>query len=96
MESFNEQDIRYLEAKKRVKSLKGFYIHFAVYILVNIFLIANNMKKTNDLTNIENYWTAIFWGIGLIGHASSIFLPNLIFGRDWEQRKIKELMDKNK
>ena len=96
MESFNEQDIRYLEAKKRVKRLKGFYIHFAIYILVNTFLIANNLKKTNDISNIENYWTAIFWGIGLIGHASSVFLPNFIFGRDWEQRKIKELMDKNK
>ena len=91
MESFNEQEIRYTEAKKRVKRLKGFYIHLAVYILVNIFIIANNMKETHDITNIENYWTAIFWGIGLAGHASSVFLPNFIFGRDWEQRKIKEL-----
>ena len=29
----------YEQAKKRVEEKKGFYIHFAVYILVNIMLV---------------------------------------------------------
>jgi len=29
---------KYIKAKKRVKKIKGFYTHFAVYIVVNIFL----------------------------------------------------------
>lgn len=96
MENYNSNEIKYLEAKKRVKRLKGFYIHATVYILVNLFLIANNVQRGMNFSDINNYWTAIFWGVGLLGHALSVFLPNMIMGKDWEEKKIRELMDKNK
>jgi hypothetical protein len=96
MENYNEDNIRYLEAKKRVKRIKGFYIHATVYVLVNLFLIANNVESGMDLSNINNYWTAIFWGVGLLGHGLSIFIPNVILGKDWEEKKIREIMNKNK
>lgn len=96
MENYNQNNINYLEAKKRVKRLKGLYIHIVVYILVNLFIIANNVQSGIALTDLDNYWTAIFWGIGLVGHATSVFLPNIIMGKDWEEKKIRELMDKNK
>lgn len=96
MENYNSNEIKYLEAKKRVKRLKGFYIHGTVYILVNLFLIANNVQRGMNFSDINNYWTAIFWGVGLLGHALSVFLPNMIMGKDWEEKKIRELMDKNK
>ena len=35
-EYFKEQ--QYIKAKKRVKEIKGFYSHFLIYILVNIFI----------------------------------------------------------
>lgn len=35
-------------------------------------------------------------GVGLAAHGLSIFLPTMILGSDWEEKKIKELMDKNK
>ena len=96
MENYNQNEIKYLEAKKRVKRLKGFYIHATVYVLVNLFLIANNVQRGMSFSDINNYWTAIFWGVGLLGHALSVFLPNMIMGKDWEEKKIRELMDKNK
>jgi hypothetical protein len=96
MENYNEDNIRYLEAKKLVKRIKGFYIHATVYVLVNLFLIANNVESGMDLSNINNYWTAIFWGVGLLGHGLSIFIPNVILGKDWEEKKIREIMNKNK
>ena len=96
MDNFNLNNIKYLEAKKRVKRLKGFYIHAVVYFLVNLFIIAQNVQSGSGLTNMNNYWTAIFWGVGLLGHAISVFLPNIIMGSDWEEKKIRELMDKNK
>lgn len=95
MENINENDIRYLEAQKRVKKLKGFYIHAIVYVLVNLFLIARNIQQGHSFYDIDVYWTAIFWGIGLLGHSSSIFLPGLFLGKDWEQNKIRELMEKD-
>lgn len=96
MENYNQDDIKFLEAKKRVKRLKGFYIHAIVYFLVNLFIIAQSVQRGSTLTDIDNYWTAIFWGVGLLGHGISVFLPNIIMGSDWEERKIRELMDKNK
>ncbi|WP_313502354.1 2TM domain-containing protein [Kaistella carnis] len=96
MENFNQNNIKYLEAAKRVKRLKGFYIHAVVYVLVNLFIVVQNVKSGSSLSNMDNYWTAIFWGVGLLGHGMSVFLPNMIMGKDWEERKIRELMDKNK
>ena len=32
------EGLKYLRAKKRVEKIKGFYVHFAIYILVNLFL----------------------------------------------------------
>lgn len=96
MENYNTNEIKYLEAQKRVKRLKGFYVHATVYVLVNLFLIGNNVQRGMILTDLNNYWTAIFWGIGLLGHALSVFLPNFILGKDWEEKKIRELMDKYK
>lgn len=96
MDNFNLNEIKYLEAQKRVKRLKGFYIHATVYVVVNLFLISINVKSDNDHLNINNFWTAIFWGVGLLGHGLSVFLPNFILGKNWEEKKIRELMDKYK
>ncbi|WP_226063598.1 2TM domain-containing protein [Kaistella polysaccharea] len=97
MENFNDTDIRYLEAKKRVKRIKGFYIHAFIYVVVNIGLILINVDYgKRSLDNIDLYWTPIFWGVGLLGHGLSVFLPNFILGKNWEEEKIRELMNKNK
>jgi len=96
MENYNEDNIKYIEAKKRVKRLKGFYIHATIYVLVNLFIISRNIQEGETLSNMDDYWTAIFWGIGLAGHGLSVFLPNMILGKDWEEKKIRELMDKNR
>jgi len=48
------------------------------------------------LYDMDNYWTEILWGIGVLAHALSVFVPNFIFGSDWEKKKIRELMDKYK
>ena len=97
MENFNDSDIKYLEAKKRVKRIKGFYIHALIYALVNVgLLIMNTSFSSEEFSSIDTYWTAIFWGIGLAGHGLSVFLPNMILGKNWEEEKIRELMNKNK
>lgn len=66
MGEHNKNDIKYLEAKRKVKRMKGFYIHAAVYVLVNLFIIAQNIQEDKLLSDMDNYWTAIFWGIGLL------------------------------
>ena len=96
----NTQDeIKYQEALKRVKKLKGFYTHSIVYIFINIlifFLNVKNLEQGESYFQFKNFMTAFFWGIGLLALALSTFLPYFILGKDWEERKIKELMEKEK
>mgnify|MGYP003451581079 CR=1 FL=1 len=61
MENFNENNIKYLEAQNRVKKLKGFYIHAIVYVLVNLFILAQNVESGESLAHLNNYWNAICW-----------------------------------
>ena len=93
-------DDRYNLAYKRVKRIKGFYIHALVYILVNLFIIASSFNKSSfdsgDFFRWETFSTAFLWGIGLLVHGLSVFGRNVFFGQNWEEKKIKELMDKEK
>ena len=45
-ENYNPDD-RYNLAYKRVKKIKGFYVHALVYVLVNVFIIIS-ISKRND------------------------------------------------
>ena len=99
MEIDYKQKASYKEAQKRVKQIKGFYVHLLVYIFINIALFivtTQHQGFINSLSHISNYSTIFFWGIGLLAHFVGVFGPNLFFGKDWEERKVKELMDKDK
>jgi hypothetical protein len=45
---------------------------------------------------ISQFLTIIIWGVGLVAHGLSVFLPNFILGKNWEEKKIRELMEKDK
>jgi cell division protein FtsW (lipid II flippase) len=97
MENQFQKDERYFAAQKRVKSIKGFYIHLTVYVFVNIFLSFQiYLSSKNEFWRWESFSPALFWGIGLLAHGTSVFGSNLLFGKNWEERKIKELMGKDK
>ncbi|MBW4360798.1 2TM domain-containing protein [Flavobacterium taihuense] len=98
-ENFNP-DSRYEMAYKRVKRIKGFYVHALVYVFVNAFIIIFTFNKSEIGIEVffkwETFFTAIFWGIGLLAHWISVFGRDLFFGADWEERKINEFMDDDK
>lgn len=85
-------DDRYKRARERVQELRGFWIHLTFFILVNAFLIALNLLTSPD--TLWFFYPLLGWGIGLTGHAVSIFGLGGWLGKDWEERKIRELMDK--
>jgi hypothetical protein len=88
-----EQD-RYRRAKRRVAAMRGFYIHLMVYLLVNTGLITLNVLLPHGGWWWQ--WTAFGWGIGLVAHAAGVFIGPDLFGRGWEERKIKELMSRER
>ena len=99
MSEENNSGIRYNMALKRVRKLKGFYNHLAAYLIFNtIIILTNNHGKlgTAAFWQFQTFSIAFFWGIGLMAHAASVFGRNLFCGQQWEERKIKELMGKQK
>ena len=92
------QEVQYDIAYKKVKKIKGFYVHLLVYILVNIFVLFKKYysKEATIFWDWQTFNTTLFWGIGLVSHAVSVFGCGLVFKNNWEERKIKELMDKEK
>ena len=101
--NFTEEE-RYRRAEKRVKEIKGFYWHLFWYLAVNIFLTFGGTIKalftegTLEFTNFNfgNLSVWFFWGIGIVGHWLHVFGMNIFFSKNWEERKIKEYMDKDK
>lgn len=85
-----DEQARYRQAKKRVAMLRGFYVHFTVYLLVNALLILVNVLTPR--AGLWWQWTALGWGIGLAAHAAVVFIFPSFLGHDWEQRKIREIM----
>jgi len=94
-----DNEILYEIAKKRVKKVKGFYIHLLIYLVVNILIIYANYtysKNSVSLFEFRNFSTALSWGIGLLAHGLNVFSIDLLFDKNWEERKIRELMDRDK
>ncbi len=97
-----KKSLSYLRAKKKVETLKGFYGHLTVYILINTAMIlvqANvfNSEKV-DFTGLGIYVTAFFWGIGLVSHALYVFFVLNVrnnFLKRWEEKKIKQFLEED-
>lgn len=86
------EDNKYDKAKKRVRMIKGFYIHLAVYVLVNILLFLINILTSPGV--FWFYWPLLGWGIGLASHAIFVYGSGSWFDSDWEEKKIAEMLEK--
>jgi len=89
-----DEEESYKRAKKRVGELRGFYEHLIAYVVVNIMLVIINLVTSPDA--LWFYWVTVFWGIGVIWHAISVFGKRGKLGKNWEEKKIKEIMEKEK
>ncbi|WP_277015377.1 2TM domain-containing protein [Flavobacterium lindanitolerans] len=91
---YNTQESIYRKAQKKVEDIKGFYGNLTSYIVVNIGLAALNL-----ITSPAHLWflyPAIGWGIGVAIHGMTVFNYMPFLGSDWEEKKIRELMEKDK
>ena len=86
---FMDESAKYLRAKKRVDDLKGFYGSLVAYCVVIPFMILLNYKIS---WHFQWFWFPMFgWGLGLVIQAFQTFGV----GSNWEDRKIREIMEKN-
>jgi two-component system, LytTR family, sensor kinase len=82
-----QNDPRYAQAKREVEALKGFNIHALVFVLVMAGLVVIN-ALTSKTWWVQ--WPLAGWGFGLFCHWLALNWPGKLYGRDWEERKIRE------
>lgn len=86
----NRDEHKYLKAKEQVEEIKGFYSNLLTYLIVIPLLGYLNYRTTGFPWVI---FPAVGWGLGLLFHGICAFGFNPLLGRNWEERKIKELMN---
>jgi two-component system LytT family sensor kinase len=86
------ENSKYVRAVKRVEKLKEFYQNFASYCIVIPFLIFINLRFS---PGFYWFWFPMFgWGIGLTFHFLEVNNYTVFLGKNWEEKKIEELMKK--
>lgn len=87
----NLENSKYVKAVERVERLKEFYQNLVSYCLVIPFLIFINLRFS---PGFHWFWFPIFgWGIGLVFHFLEVNNYNIFLGKNWEEKKIKEMME---
>jgi hypothetical protein len=81
---------RYEKARERVEAIKGFYGNLTAYCIVIPLLAFINYRTTSFAWVI---FPALGWGFGLLGHGLKAYGYNPLFGKNWEERKIRQYME---
>lgn len=103
MEVIMEQNIesQILEqiVRKRVKKIKQFYSHLFIFTIGVIIYI---LKKYFGLS--INFWPIRFindffmwcWTFVIVVQGAQLFLSEKILGKNWEEQKIKRILEEEK
>jgi hypothetical protein len=100
---------KYEKAKLRVASIRGFYNHLTIYVIINILLYVLRNKFTLILLNEDAFgnpdflewidWnvfgTTIIWGIVLVVHGVKVLSNFSRFQQEWEERTIRKYMNRS-
>jgi hypothetical protein len=79
--------------RERVRRLREFYVHAAIYAVV-----IGGLAILNWIITPTFWWVAfpaVGWGIGLAAHAISVTFEDSVFGAAWEERKTRELLERD-
>ncbi|MDP6352828.1 MAG: 2TM domain-containing protein [Alphaproteobacteria bacterium] len=80
-------------ARAQVQALRSFYNHVAIYAVVNGLLFLIDMFGGDG---VWFYWPLFGWGIVLAIHASRTFRLLPWLSDDWEEDKVRELLDRER
>ncbi len=86
-------DPAYERALKKVRAIKGLYVHTTTYCVVIAGLFLINLASGRPWWF---FWPAFGWGIGLAAHALRVYGLGGFLGEDWEERKLREVLEKEK
>ncbi len=79
-------------ARERVGEIKGFYHHLTIYLVVNAILFLIDIFSGGGTWF---YWVLLGWGIAVAIQGLNTFDVLPWSSKDWEERKVRELMAKD-
>lgn len=91
-----EYELQQLASKKVVK-LKSFYKHTFLYLIaLALYLLKEYTELPLHFMPIQflNDVVMIIWSAVYVGSAIDMFVSFRIFGHEWEERKLKSLLEK--
>ena len=74
-------------AIRRIRAKRAFWVHLAVYILVNAFLMVVWAASSADY--FWPAWPMLGWGIGVGAHAVSVFLAPMDVSEERIDRELQ-------
>jgi 2TM domain-containing protein len=80
-------------AWRRVKSLRLFYTHLTIYVIVNFIILLIDVSTPGDPWF---YQVLLGWGLFVGLHAAYTYELLPWSSRDWEQRKVQELIEQQR
>ena len=80
-------------AWRRVKSLRLFYTHLTIYVIVNFIILLIDVSTPGDPWF---YQVLLGWGLFVGLHAAHTYELLPWSSRDWEDRKVQELIEQQR
>lgn len=91
MEKYVEVEC-YYQVQEKVKNIRKFYEYLIVYFLCNLIVIVVNLMI---LSGYLYFWYFLLgWGVVIILYGLKVFDCFFFFSKDWEKRKIDEILEK--
>lgn len=93
----SQENLFVVLARKKVRKLMGFYFHLIVYLVgVFVFVLQHYFDVPFNFFPLKylNSFAMAFWSIVFAIMAIDMLITFRFFGKNWEERKIKEIMDK--
>jgi hypothetical protein len=83
----------YRRAHRRMRAVQAFYAHLMAYIAVNLMLFFVDIFTGEG---VWFFWPVLGWGAGIALHGAVTFRWLPFFAREWEETKIREIMEKER
>ena len=91
---------REISIRRRVHRIAEFYRHLLTFaIVIGLLWMLNAVTVYHSTRDIKWYswwamWPTLGWGIGVVTHAITVLPVWGFFSQDWEDRKVKEMMQR--
>lgn len=82
-------------ARKKVKKRRDFYIHSCIYAIgIAFWLLKKYAGLPLDFFTLKyiNWFVMAIWSVAYVLQAVELLVSEVIFGKKWEARQLKEMM----